>query len=140
MFDAIAKRMEMVCHHHEQAAAMAATYYYRISGRIAPCVVTSGAGSSNAITGVMAAQMDGIPLLVLSGNEKSHTLKDQTRIRGVQGFDSAKLADGFCKAGMRVLGPKLAANAIAEAYEMALEHRQGAVWLDVPVDMQRASL
>jgi acetolactate synthase-1/2/3 large subunit len=140
LFHAISQRLEMVCHHHEQAAAMAASYYQRIAGGVGVCIVTSGAGSANAITGAMAAQMDGIPLLILSGNEKSYTLKDYTRIRGVQGYDSAKLADGFCKAGLRIMAPGMASETIEEAYKTALDHRQGAVWLDVPVDMQRARL
>lgn len=140
LFDAIAKRMEMVCCHHEQAVTMAATYYYRIAGRIAPAIVTSGAGSANAITGAMAAQMDGIPLLVLSGNEKSHSLTAPTRIRGVQGYDSAELARGFCKSGLRIVEAKATETVIGWAYGNTLMRRQGAVWLDVPVDMQRASI
>src|SRR5262245_19678002 len=69
VFDEISKRMTLISTHQEQGAAMAAAYYYRTCGRIAPCLITSGAGSANAITGVMSAWMDGIPMLVLSGNE-----------------------------------------------------------------------
>lgn len=140
LFDAIAKRMEMVCCHHEQTVAMAAAYYHRICGKIAPAVVTSGAGSANAITGVMAAQMDGIPLLLLSGNEKLNTLEKDMRVRGVQGYDSSRLAEGFAKMGKRISSPALARSVVELCYAGALAHRQGAVWLDVPVDIQRARL
>ena len=140
IFDAIARleKTEIVCVHHEQAAAMAGAYYYRTCGRIAACLVTTGAGSANAITGVMAAYMDSIPLLVVSGNEPSAYLQQKMRVLGVQGFDSARLAAGFTKAALRVV-PPWGSSDIRDLDVMlhtALAPRQGPVWIDIPRDVQ----
>ena len=137
LFVALAKRMTLVCCHHEQAAAMAATYYYRTCKRIAPVVVTSGAGSANAITGVMAAHMDGIPLLVLAGNEKLAAMQEHTRIIGVQGYRSDYVAEHFTKYSRSVAGAGFALPELQECYRQALTPRYGATWFNIPQDVQR---
>ena len=139
LFHAISKRMQIVCVAHEQAAAMAATYFYRISNRIAPVLVTAGAGCMNAMTGVMAAHMDGIPLLVISGNERSNFFKTpQKRGIGFQGFNPVNVVGSFTKCVVSVdnaLGAKCALDSL---YRIALQPRQGACWLDVPQDIAAA--
>ncbi len=133
VFDAIHKRgFTHVCAvHHEQAAAMASTYFNRIKGALQSVVlVTTGAGSSNALTGVMAAWMDRIPLLIISGNEASEALKGRTRILGVQGFRSDEVAHHMC-----VGTCQLTANNILDElngiYDLA-SICQGPVWIDIP--------
>ena len=138
LWDAISKKIEIVCCHHEQAAAQAATYYYRVSGRLPPVIVTSGAGSANAITGVMAANMDSIPLLVLAGNERSDVLVGKTRILGLQGYDSAALARGFTKFAQTCWSGGEAIPLLRLGIEKATTPRQGAVWLSFPRDIQGA--
>jgi glyoxylate carboligase len=73
LWNAIVERgfTQIVSVHHEQAAVMAAAYYYRTCGKIAVAMVTTGGGSTNALTGVVAAYMDRVPVLILSGNEAS---------------------------------------------------------------------
>ena len=136
LFDEISKRMTLVCTHQEQGAAMAATYYYRTCRKIAPCLVTSGAGSANAITGVMAAWMDGIPLLVLSGNENIALLQGRTRILGTQGFMSSDAAKHFTKFSRMAEGVT-ALGYVKHAYSLALKPRQGPCWIDLPRDVAR---
>ena len=63
--------IEVVPTHHEQAAIIAAEYYSRISGKLGVAVVTTGPGSTNAITGVAGAWLDSVPLLVLAGQVKT---------------------------------------------------------------------
>ena len=136
LFHAIYKRLEIVCVAHEQAAAMAATYYYRVSGRIAPVLITAGAGCVNTFTGVMAAHMDGIPLLVISGNEKLAFFKTpQKRGIGFQGFNPEKVVGPFTKLVMSADNPQGALYGLDGLYRGALAHRQGAAWLDVPQDI-----
>jgi acetolactate synthase-1/2/3 large subunit len=65
--------LRYVCTHHEQAAAIAAEGYSRVSGRPGVVCVTSGPGGTNAITGVLGAWTDSIPMLVLSGQVKRET-------------------------------------------------------------------
>lgn len=135
LWDAVARLgyTRLVCCHHEQAAAMAAAYYFRTSGRMALTLVTTGAGSTNVITGVMAAWMDSIPLLVISGNEASKYYKDEGRGFGFQGYESADVAAHFTKRALPLHLPELAAD-----LQCALSPRQGPVWLDFPKDEQSA--
>lgn len=136
LFHALSKRLEIVCVGHEQAAAMAATYYYRISGRIAPVLPTAGAGCVNTFTGVMAAHMDGIPLLVISGNEKSMYFNTpQKRGIGFQGFNPVNVVGSFTKSVVSIDNPLGAMLALDGLYHTALDHRQGACWLDIPQDI-----
>lgn len=136
LFHAISKHMEVVSVAHEQAAAMAATYYYRVSRRIAPVLVTAGCGVMNALTGVMAAHMDGIPLLVISGNEKSMYFKTpQKRGIGFAGMRPSDVVHSFVKHVESVDNPIGAMFALDGLYRAALEHRQGPCWIDVPQDI-----
>ena len=66
-------RIKYVCCHHEQACAIAAEGYYRASGRMPVVSVTTGPGGTNAITGVIGAWLDSIPMLVISGQVKFAT-------------------------------------------------------------------
>jgi acetolactate synthase-1/2/3 large subunit len=125
---------ELVCVHHEQAAAMAATYYYRVSGRLPLCLVSTGAGSANAISGVLAAYFDSIPLLVISGNEPSRFLSEPQRVKGYQGYRSHEFARPICKGIMALTtDPMLERD---EMRAMARAPRQGPVWIDVAKDIQ----
>ena len=141
LFDAIHRLgyTQIVCCHHEQAAAMASTYHNRISGRVASVVLcTTGAGSTNALTGVMAAWMDSIPLLVLSGNEGSKYMGAPTRVWGVQGYNSSGAVAGYTKWSSRahIRTPIRSQLMISKA--VAMSPRQGPCWLDIPKDVQGA--
>ena len=139
LWDAINKlgRTKLVCVHHEQAAAMAATYYYRYSGRICLCLVTTGAGSTNVITGVMAAWMDSQPLLVLSGNEASKYMSAHTRVHGVQGYDCTRVASDFTKKSYRLMAfGEHEKSMLDMLLGISLTPRMGPVWIDVPKDVQ----
>lgn len=142
LWDAIADlgETEIVCCHHEQAAAMAATYYARTTGRLGFTLVTTGAGSANAITGVMAAHMDGVPLLVISGNEATRYMGKSTRIWGVQGYDSTTVAETFTKWSVRAQEGRPCLRILDAMAGMANLCPKGPVWLDIPKDLQGAEL
>lgn len=143
LWNAIARmgKIELVPCHHEQAAAMAAAYHVRTSGKVdALCLVTTGAGSSNAITGVIAAHMDHVPLVVISGNEASKYMGKGTRIWGVQGYNSSGVAVRFTKYANRVMKPELARPSLDAALQAVSAMPQGAAWLDIPKDIQNAEL
>lgn len=132
LFEAISRRMEIVSTHHEQAAAIAAAAFYRISGRIAPCLVTAGGGSANAITGVIDAYMDGTPLLVISGNEMSKFFPRKDRSMGFQGFNPVDVVHSVTKAVVSVDNSLGAMTALDGLYHQAISNRQGPCWLDIP--------
>ena len=145
LWSAIARtgKTALISVHHEQAAAMAATYFYRASGRLALCLVTTGAGSANAITGVLAAWMDSIPLIVISGNEPSRFLGEHPlpRVCGTQGYDSVEVARGFTKMAYRFSNRSdyRIIKVLETARKVALSGNDGGpgpVWIDIPKDVQ----
>ena len=137
LFEAIArlnKTTPIFCH-HEQACAQAATYYYRVSQKIAPVLVTTGAGSANALTGVLAAFMDSQPLLVISGNEPTNFFSvSHPRVIGVQGYDSVAVARPIVKYAERMGEGTI--DILETAYDCILTPRYGPAWVDVPRDVQ----
>lgn len=144
LFDAIAKRgfTKIVCVHHEQAATMAIQTYYRTSGRLAAALVTTGGGSTNAVTGVVSAWADSIPAIIIAGNENSShvRLANSLRMWGVQGYDSVDMVRKVTKYAYRVTDPKLAAFELEKAAAIALEGRPGPVWIEIPMDIQATKI
>lgn len=136
IFDAIARlgRTTVVCCHHEQAAVMAAMAYYRVSGTVTAAIVTTGAGSTNSLTGVMSAYMDSIPVVVIAGNEAS-TYAQVGRARGVQGYDSMKVATPLTKVAFSMHAQNNTRNFLASLFEQAQCNRPGPVWLTIPMDV-----
>ena len=138
LWDAISKKgfTQIISVHHEQAAVMAASYFYRTSGVLAAVLCTTGAGSTNAITGVVASYMDGIPVLIISGNEASKYMGAETRVWGVQGYDSSAVAQKFTKRSIRLKDSR----ELEDATRIALTPPMGPVWVDIPKDVQGASV
>ena len=139
IFEAIAKlgKTRIVCVHHEQAAVMAAGSYYRISGRLSVAIVTTGAGSTNTVTGLASAWMDRVPVLILSGNESSKYLDANTRVLGVQGYRSAEFARPFTKAAAQVDADNW--RVILDGFvDEILDAPYGPAWCDVPKNVQNA--
>jgi acetolactate synthase I/II/III large subunit len=141
-FDAIYRKgfTEIVCMHHEQAAVMAAATYYRTNGIVTAALVTTGAGSTNAVTGVVNLWMDSLPGLIISGNENSKFTREDNplRIWGIQGYDSTKMVSGVTKHTERVLDPTDSLAAFQKGMHIAKTGRPGPVWIDVPMNIQAA--
>ncbi|MDP1592707.1 MAG: thiamine pyrophosphate-binding protein [Gallionella sp.] len=142
IFDAITRLgfTKIICVHHEQAAVMAATTYYRMTGKVTIVLLTTGAGSTNGVTGVVSAWMDSMPVLVISGNENSRftTAENSLRIWGVQGYDSTQMVEKVTKWTERIMRPEQALNVISRAYAVASASRPGPVWIDIPMNIQAA--
>jgi acetolactate synthase-1/2/3 large subunit len=140
LFDSIvsAGNTEIVCVHHEQAAAMAAQTYYRTSGVVTAALLTTGAGSTNAITGLVGAWADSIPCIMLSGNENSKftTADNPLRMWGVQGYDSTEMASKVCKLSQRVMDPLDVGAVLETAHRTTTAGRPGPVWIDIPMNIQ----
>lgn len=140
LFEAIAKRgfTEIVCIHHEQAATMAMQTYYRTNGRLAACLLTTGAGAANGVTGVLSAWADSIPGIIIAGNENSKftKLENPLRMWGVQGYDSVGMVRQITKYANRVTEPGAAVYEIEKAAHIALDQRPGPCWIEIPMDIQ----
>lgn len=142
--DAIGHKEGITCtyDHHEQACAIAAEGYARLTGKIAPVVVTSGPGGTNAITGVIGAWQDSIPMFVVSGQVKRETTTWSTdvplRQLGDQEFQIVDSVRNMTKYAVMVTEKDEIRYHLEKAWYMCLAGRKGPVWLDIPLDIQAA--
>ena len=134
--------IKLIFSHHEQAAVMEAQGYSRISGKIGVALVTTGAGTSNAVTGILSAHLDSVPVLIISGNESSFHCSNLNRLRayGVQGFDSVSVLKPVCKSTIRILEVKEVKNITRNMITNALTARMGPTHIDFPMDLQRKQI
>lgn len=132
-------QIRIVFSHHEQACVMEAIGYAKTCGKPGVALVTTGAGTSNALTGIVSAQMDSVPVFVISGNESSFHCESMKGFRafGVQGFDSVAVMSPVTKLSTRVTGPESAIADMARAWQTMISGRKGAVHVDIPMDIQR---
>ncbi len=129
----------LVYSHHEQAAVMEAQGYSRISGKIGVALVTTGGGTSNAITGILSAHLDSVPVLVISGNESSFHCENSYQLRayGVQGFDSVSVIKPIAKDSYRITNSSEVIEVTQRMINLALTPRMGPTHIDFPMDLQR---
>lgn len=144
IFDSIANRgfTQVIFMHHEQAVAMAAGAYYRASGKISVAIVTAGAGSANAITGVLCNWADSIPCIVLSGQESTNyiELHKELRMYGTQGFDIVSMVQKITKYAHLLTNPTETLKVLENAKNTSLSGRPGPVWIDIPMNIQSAKV
>lgn len=137
-------KLHCTYNHHEQASAMAAEAYARIDNRIAAVCVTTGPGATNAITGVVGGWMDSIPMLIFSGQARYATTvyasELNLRTRGVQEFDIVGSVGNMTKYCELVNDPKRIKYCLEKAFYTAYEGRPGPCWLDIPLDVQGATV
>jgi acetolactate synthase-1/2/3 large subunit len=144
--DALGQRddLELVCDHHEQACAIAAEAYARVTGGIGVACVTTGPGGTNAITGVLGAWHDSVPVLVVSGQVRYDTMVAGTwlplRQLGDQEADIVRLVAPITKYAALVADPSTVRHEFEKAVWLATHGRPGPVWLDVPVNVQNAQV
>ena len=134
--------LEYICTLHEQAAAMAAESYAKVTGKLGVCLVTTGPGGTNALTGVAGAWLDSTPMLVLSGQVKRADLKGTTGVRqmGVQEVDIVAMAAPITKYAVTVTEPTDIRYHLEKAVHLARSGRPGPVWVDIPLDVQGAMI
>lgn len=132
-------------HHHEQGAAIAAESYARQLDKPALLCVTTGPGGTNALTGVVGAWLDSIPMLVVSGQVRYDTTAryamrytDGAPLRAVgdQEFDITKAAGSMCKYAEMLEDPMRIRYMLEKAYHLATTGRPGPTWVDIPVNYQ----
>ena len=136
--------MHCTFHHHEQACAMAAEAYARVDNRPACVLVTTGPGASNAVTGVLCAYMESIPVLVISGQARYATTVRSTglplRTMGIQEFDITKSTAAMTKYAVMVTAKEDIRYCLEKALFLMNHGRKGPVWLDIPLDVQAAEI
>ena len=117
---------------HEQAATHAAQGYARVSGQTGVCLVTSGPGATNTLTGVADAMMDSTPLVVIAGQVSVGALGTDA----FQEVDLVGLAQPISKWSYQIRRPEDVAWAVSKAFYIARTGRPGPVVLDFPKNAQ----
>lgn len=137
IFDAletVKTNMKFVLVRHEQGAVHMADGYARATGKPACVLVTSGPGAGNTVTGLMTAQMDSVPMIVLCGQQVTWMLgKDAFQEADIFGITMPVVKHNFLVKNTNDL-PKVA----REAYHIATSGRPGPVLIDVPKDVSQS--
>ena len=116
---------------HEQGAVHAADGYARASGGVGVCLVTSGPGATNTVSGIASAYMDSIPLVVLTGQVPSHLIGNDA----FQEVDIVGITRPCTKHNYLVQRVEDLARTIKEAFYIARSGRPGPVLVDLPKDV-----
>ncbi len=117
---------------HEQAAAHAAQGFARVSGEVGVCIVTSGPGATNTLTGVADAMMDSTPIVVIAGQVGTGALGTDA----FQEVDLVGVAQPISKWSYQIRRPEDIAWAVSRAFYIARSGRPGPVVLDFPKNAQ----
>ena len=118
----------------EQNAGHMASGYSRISGKVGVCMVTSGPGATNLITGIATAYMDSIPMVAITGQVESYLLGRDI----FQEVDITGAVAPFIKHSYLVKDVKSIPRVVKEAFHIASTGRPGPVLIDIPIDVQKA--
>jgi acetolactate synthase-1/2/3 large subunit len=116
---------------HEQGAVHAADGYSRSSHKIGVCLVTSGPGVTNAVTGIATAYMDSIPMVIISGQVPTHAIGQDA----FQECDAVGITRPCVKHNFLVKDVKDLATTIKKAFYLATTGRPGPVLVDIPKDI-----
>ncbi|MBW2180833.1 MAG: biosynthetic-type acetolactate synthase large subunit [Deltaproteobacteria bacterium] len=116
---------------HEQGAVHAADGYARASGKVGTCLVTSGPGATNTVTGIASAFMDSIPVVVFTGQVPSHLIGNDA----FQEVDIVGITRPCTKHNYLVQSTDDLAKVVKEAYYLARSGRPGPVLVDIPKDV-----
>ncbi|NLF34965.1 MAG: biosynthetic-type acetolactate synthase large subunit, partial [Clostridiales bacterium] len=117
----------------EQNAGHMASGYARMTGKPGVCMVTSGPGATNLITGIATAYMDSIPLVAITGQVQSYLLGRDI----FQEVDITGAVAPFIKHSYLVKDAADIPRVVKEAFHIASTGRQGPVLIDLPVDIQQ---
>lgn len=129
------KEIRHILVRHEQAAVHAADGYARVSGKVGVCLVTSGPGATNTVTGIATAYCDSIPLVVFTGQVASHLIGNDA----FQEIDIVGITRPCTKHNYLVKDIKQLARIIREAFFLARSGRPGPVLIDLPKDIMNAT-
>ena len=136
VYDALYKaeaegKLQHILVRHEQAASHAADGYARATGQVGVCFGTSGPGATNLVTGIATAQMDSIPMVVVTGQVTRAAIGTDA----FQETDIHGITLPIVKHSYVVRDPNRMAQIVAEAFYIARTGRPGPVLIDVPKDV-----
>ncbi|PLZ01079.1 acetolactate synthase, large subunit, biosynthetic type [Burkholderia sp. WAC0059] len=127
-------KIQHVLVRHEQAAVHAADAYARSTGNVGVCLVTSGPGVTNAVTGIATAYMDSIPLVIISGQVPTAAIGQDA----FQECDTVGITRPCVKHNFLVSDVRDLAATVKKAFYIARTGRPGPVLIDIPKDVSKA--
>ena len=116
---------------HEQALVHAADAYARSTGKVGVCLVTSGPGATNLVTGIATANYDSVPLVCFTGQVARNLIGNDA----FQEVDIVGITRSICKYGITVQKREDLGRIIKEAFYIARTGRPGPVVIDLPKDV-----
>lgn len=136
LFDALygEKEIDVILPRHEQGLVHAANGYARSTGKTGVCLVTSGPGATNLVTGISTANYDSVPLVCFTGQVPTHLIGNDA----FQEVDIVGITRSICKYAVTVRKREDLAETIKKAFYIAKTGRLGVVVVDLPKDIQRA--
>ncbi len=136
------KKIKFICNHHEQSSSIAAEAYSRVTEKISACLVTTGPGSTNTLTGLIGAWLDSIPVIFISGQVKRETIADYSKLRqiGDQEVNIIDMVKPVTKYAMTVFKEEEISFHLEKAVYLATHGRPGPVWINIPLDIQGAKI
>lgn len=137
IYDELAKTdIRHILVRHEQGAVHAADGYARASGRVGVCLVTSGPGATNTVTGIASAYMDSIPLVIFTGQVPTQLIGNDA----FQEVDIVGITRPCTKHNYLVKRTEDLARIVKEAFIIAGSGRPGPVLIDLPKDVSNTKI
>ena len=136
LFDALydAEDIDVVLPRHEQALCHEADGYARATGKVGVCLVTSGPGATNLVTGIATANFDSVPLVCFTGQVSRDLIGNDA----FQEVDIVGVTRNICKYAVTVRDRKDLGTIIKKAFYVARTGKPGPVVVDIPKDIQLA--
>jgi acetolactate synthase I/II/III large subunit len=139
IFDSLIKnKIKVIFTHHEESAALAATANAKLTNEIGCAVVTTGPGSTNAITGLLASWQDSVPVIFISGQARSNHTSYGKKVRqvGTQEVNICDIIKPITKYSKFISKKEDIFKEFNKAILIAKSGRPGPVWLDLALDIQ----
>ncbi len=127
-------KIEHILVRHEQGAIHAADGYARATGQVGVCLVTSGPGATNTVTGIATAYMDSIPVVIFTGQVPTPLIGNDA----FQEVDIVGITRPCTKHNYLVKNVKDLARTVRQAFYLARSGRPGPVLVDLPKDVMQA--
>ncbi|MGM9629197.1 biosynthetic-type acetolactate synthase large subunit [Butyricicoccus sp.] len=136
LFDALygVEEIQVILPRHEQGLIHAADGYARSTGKVGVCLVTSGPGATNLVTGIATANYDSVPLVCFTGQVPTHLIGNDA----FQEVDIVGITRSICKYAVTVRRREDLATIIKKAFYIARSGKPGVVVVDLPKDIQQA--
>ncbi|MBU4462672.1 MAG: biosynthetic-type acetolactate synthase large subunit [Desulfobacteraceae bacterium] len=137
IYDELAKTdIRHILVRHEQGAVHAADGYARASGKVGVCLVTSGPGATNTVTGIASAYMDSIPIVIFTGQVPTQLIGNDA----FQEVDIVGITRPCTKHNYLVKRTEDLARIVKEAFIIAASGRPGPVLIDLPKDVSTTKI